>query len=75
MGAFLGFLKSRGFRRGVVGASRPWMALWVTIAAAQFLRKRTARRSVVERFTLKAGESILITDLALPESQVGPIEP
>jgi hypothetical protein len=51
------------------------MALWVTIAAAQFLRRRTARKSVVERFTLKAGESILITDLALPESQVGPIEP
>ena len=75
MGALLGFLKARGFRKGVVGASRGWMALWVTITTAQFLRRRMARKTVVERFTLKAGESILITDLALPESQVGPIEP
>ena len=75
MGALVGLLKRQGFRKGVSGASRPWMAVWVLITATQFLRKRTARKAVVERFTLKPGESILITDLAVPESEAGPVAP
>ena len=75
MGALVGLLKNRGFRKGITGSSRPWMAVWVGITALQFLRKRTTRKAVVERFTLKPGESILITDLALPESQAGPVAP
>jgi hypothetical protein len=75
MGALLGLLKSRGFRKGILGQSRPWMALWVTISALQLLRRWTERKAVIERFTLNPGESILVTDLALPESQVDPPAP
>ena len=73
MGALFGLLKRQGFRKGVSGASRPWMAVWVLITATQFLRKRTARKAVVERFKLKPGESILIADLAVPESEAPPL--
>ena len=75
MGALLGIVKRRGFRKGVSGGSSRWMAVWLLISAAQFLRKRAARKEVVERFTLKPGESLLITDLALPESEAGPVAP
>ena len=75
MGQLVGLVKSRAFRKGVPGASGPWMAIWVLITATQFLRKRAARKSVVEKFTLKPGESILITDLGLTESEAGPVSP
>ena len=75
MGALIGIIKRRGFRKGVSGGNSRWVVVWLLISATQVLRKRAARKEVVERFTLKPGESILITDLALPESEAGPVAP
>ncbi|MEY2464327.1 MAG: hypothetical protein QOH64_2465 [Acidimicrobiaceae bacterium] len=75
MGRLVGLLKGQGFRKGVAGSSRPWMAVWVLITATQLARKLTSRKAVVERFTLKPGESLIITDLGVPESEAPPVSP
>lgn len=75
MGRFVSLLKRHGLRKGLYGANGRWMAVWAVVATGQFVRKRTARKAVVERFTLKPGESLLITDLGVPESEAGSLRP
>ena len=66
MGAAVNFLRRQGLKRGVLGTSRPWFAVWVAIGAARFLKKRLGKEPVVvERITLKPGETIEIRDTGI----------
>ena len=59
----IGFLRKQGFRRGVVGNNRAWFAVWVGLGVARFLKSRVTRDTeVVERITLKPGQTIEIRD-------------
>jgi hypothetical protein len=62
----IGFLRRQAFRRGVLGNSRGWFALWAGIGVARFLKARVTRDTdVVERITLKPGETIEIRDTGI----------
>jgi hypothetical protein len=57
----LGWLRGIGFRKGVLGSSRPWMIFWVSATAYQLLRRVTSRKPVtVYREELKVGETVVI---------------
>ena len=59
-------LRRQGFRRGVVGSSRPWFAIWAAIGVARFLKARVARKpEVVERIVLQPGETVEIRDTGI----------
>ena len=59
-------LRRQGFRRGVVGSSRPWFAVWAAIGVARFLKARFAREpEVVERFVLQPGQTVEIRDTGI----------
>ena len=62
----IGFLRRTAFRRGVLGNSRGWFALWAGIGVARFLKARVTRDTdVVERITLQPGETIEIRDTGI----------
>jgi hypothetical protein len=61
-----GTLRGRGLRKGVLGGNRRWLTVWAVIFAAQTVHKLTKPKPVVERFQLKPGETVLITDLGEP---------
>ena len=66
MKKLLDLLRRQGFRRGVVGSSRPWFAIWAAIGVARFLKARVAREpQVVERIVLQPGETIEIRDTGI----------
>jgi len=51
-----------------VGAGRHrWLSLWVVVAGAQVIRRFTVAKPVVERMELRAGDTIVITDLGRPD--------
>lgn len=57
------FVRGTAFRRGVLGTSRGWFALWAGLGLARFLRARLAREPVVvERVVLRPGEAVEIRD-------------
>lgn len=54
-------LRRIGFRKGVLGSSRPWMVLWVTATAFRLLRRVTSRKpQTVYCEELKVGETVVI---------------
>ncbi len=59
----VGALRGRGLRHGVLGGNRRWLTVWAVIFTAQTVHKVLKPKPVVERFTLKPGEAVLITDL------------
>jgi hypothetical protein len=65
----VGLLRRRGFRQGVMGQSRGWLALWIALAGRDFLRKRMQRKAVVARYELKPGQSLLIEHLDVREAE------
>ena len=67
IGRVLGLLRSRGLRKGVVGGNRRWLTIWAVVFTAQTVHKLTKPKPVVEKFQLKPGETISITDLGVPE--------
>jgi hypothetical protein len=59
-------LRKQGFRRGVVGSSRPWFAVWAAIGVARFLKARVAKEpEVVERFVMLPGQTVEIRDTGI----------
>ena len=60
----------RGMRRGVLGGNRRWFAVWAAVVTAQTVHKVMKPKPVVERITLKPGETIAITDLGVPEADL-----
>jgi len=57
------FVRATAFRRGVLGSSRGWFALWAGLGLARFARARLGRDAVlVERVVLRPGEAVEIRD-------------
>ena len=69
MGTVVARLRRIGFRRGVLGDSRVWMGIWSVLAVGRVVRRLTRSKPVVEQFTLKPGETIVISDLGVPADQ------
>lgn len=68
IGRLTSVLRGQGLRKGVIGGSRRWFTIWAVVATAQTMHKLLKPKPVVERFELKPGESLVITDLGAPES-------
>ena len=66
----MGLLRQRGLRNGVMGGNRRWLTIWVVVAGAQTVHKLTKSKPVVEKFELKPGESIVVTDLGVSEKEL-----
>ena len=63
------YLRLTGFRKGVLGTSRTWFAVWAGIGVARFLRARVSPEPVVvERIVLKPGETVEIRDTGIPRA-------
>ena len=65
-----GLLRGRGLRKGVLGGNRRWFAIWAVIFTAQTVHKVVKPKPVVERVNLKPGETLVITDLGVPEPEL-----
>ena len=60
-------LQQQGFRKGLLGGNRRWLTVWSVFAAWKVMGRLFGTRPVVERFELKPGQTVLITDLGAPE--------
>ena len=69
MGALVTRLRRQGFQRGVMGDSRLWMGVWGVIAVGRVVRWATRPKPIVEKFTLKPGQTLVITDLGKPAAE------
>ena len=68
----IGFLRIRGFQKGVLGSSRGWLGVWAGITVARQLHKRLGRQEViVERVVLKPGQTVEIRDTAVQWKDAG----
>lgn len=57
------FVRISAFQRGVLGSSRTWFGVWVLLVVARLARRLSGRDpQVLERFELRAGEGVVITD-------------
>jgi hypothetical protein len=57
-------LRRTGFRKGVLGTDRRWLALWAGLSALGVLRRFLSRREdVVYRGELQPGESLVVEHL------------
>jgi hypothetical protein len=54
-------------RRGVLGGDHRWVTIWAVIAAAQVVHRLAKPKTVVERFELQPGETVVIRDLGQAE--------
>ena len=65
-GALCNYLRINAFRRGLLGGSRPWLAVFVLGLLGRNVGKVTKRGVMPVRLSepLKPGESMLITHLA-----------
>lgn len=67
MGFLLRFLRTRGLQRGVLGASRGWLAVWVALTLARQVNKRLGKEpELVDRVVLRPGQGVEIRDTAIP---------
>ncbi|MGH9118743.1 MAG: hypothetical protein ACRD0A_12950 [Acidimicrobiales bacterium] len=56
------YTKSTAYRRGVVGSSRPWLAIWILLTAVNWLRRHAGKaEEPVLRLKIEPGERLLIT--------------
>ena len=54
----------------MLGGNRRWFAIWAVIFTAQTVHKVVKPKPVVERFDLKPGDTVVITDLGVPEPEL-----
>jgi hypothetical protein len=66
----LQLLQVRGLRKGVIGGNRRWLAIWTVIAAWRIMSRVFGTKPVKERFELKEGQTLVITDLGVPYDSV-----
>jgi hypothetical protein len=60
------YLRGTAFRRGVLGSSQGWFALWAGLGLARWLKRRLGREAVVvERIVLHPGDAIEIRDTGI----------
>jgi hypothetical protein len=62
IGRLVGLLRGQGLRKGVLGGNRRWLTIWAVVFTAQTAHKLLKPKPAVERFVLKPGETVLITD-------------
>jgi hypothetical protein len=62
-------LRIRGLRKGVIGGNRRWLTIWAAVAMGQTLHRLLKPKPTIERFRLKPGETVVITDLGMPEEE------
>ena len=53
-----------------MGGNRRWLAIWAVTFTAQMAHKLIKPKPVIERVTLKPGETLVIKDLGVPESEL-----
>jgi hypothetical protein len=70
MGALTGILRRTGMRKGVLGGNRRWLTIWAVVATGQLLRRLLKQKPVIERFELKPGQTITVTDLGVDEASL-----
>lgn len=63
-------LQTRGLRKGVLGGNRRWLAIWTAIAAWRIMSRFLGTKPVKERFELKEGETLVISDLGVPYDSI-----
>ena len=72
MGRLVRFLRGTAFRRGVLGTSRGWFAIWAGLGLARFVRTRLGREPVVvERVVLRPGETVEVRDTGIERGAFG----
>ena len=67
IGRLLQMLRGQGLRKGVIGGNRRWMTIWAVATAGHLMHKLLQPKPVVERFELKPGETVVITDLGVSD--------
>lgn len=56
------YLRATGFRRGFLGGSRPWFAIWAALALARWLKQKSkGEEEVAYRTELRPGEQLVVT--------------
>jgi hypothetical protein len=70
IGRLAGALRGRGLRKGVLGGNRRWLTVWAVVFTAQTVHKLLKPKPVVERVKLRPGETLVITDLGVPEAEL-----
>jgi hypothetical protein len=55
-------LRAHSFHRGLLGTSRPWLAVWAMLVSARYVRRFLAPKTeVMYRSELLPGESLVIS--------------
>jgi len=54
----------------VLGGDRRWLAIWAVTFTAQMVHKLMKPKPVIERVTLKPGQTLVIKDLGVPEADL-----
>jgi hypothetical protein len=67
IGRLVQLLRGQGLRKGVIGGNRRWMTIWAVVTAGHFMHKLLKSKPVIERFELKPGETVVVTDLGAPD--------
>ena len=70
MGWLVGLLRSRGLRNGVVGGNRRWLTIWAVVVTGQLVHRLFKAKPVVQKYELKPGESVVVTDLGVSEAEL-----
>jgi hypothetical protein len=61
----LNYLRTRAFARGVLGDSRPFLAIWILLAGFRLIKRLAGSEpKVVFREELQPGESLVISHTA-----------
>jgi hypothetical protein len=72
LGKLVGFLRTRGFQRGVLGSSSKWLGVWAGLTVARELHKRIGKEpELVERVVLKPGQTVEISDTGVTWKDAG----
>jgi hypothetical protein len=69
IGRLADVLRRRGMRQGVIGGNRRWLGIWAVVVSAQLLHRVFKAKPTVVRYELKAGDTIVVTDLGGPDGQ------
>jgi hypothetical protein len=56
-------------RQGVIGGNRRWLSIWAVVVSAQLLHRVFKTKPTVIRYELKAGDTIVVTDLGGPDGR------
>jgi hypothetical protein len=61
-------LRRHAMRKSVQAGDHRWFSLWIVLAGAQLIHRVMTAKPVIERFELKRGDTIVISDLGRPDN-------